>query len=353
VNFFFQDGVERVSMSWLRLIFCSMVIMVGPFAFAKSAECGIAPAGAVGSKVNLKTVLPEANSIYSDLVNDINGFARTKPGWKCIWSVGTAGFSKCEGFQVKLNVTIGETGVTAQVLDPQVGEVIGSYSKVLDPQSFTGPNRSALLKQAADAAADEAMSQALPCGGWSGQINYILNVNAPEIHEQMRDYSGQGRYETTIVFMNGVGTVSRHAEVKSDLELRQWALRNGARTIIKSDIENINGSAEGSSPVSVEVSFDQQGQTYQILPIWSGPEVVGNLHRVSCHRETCTTNDFNLGADQMRFTAILGKQDGSSHLKGTKTEQSSVSRDFISGQQTVTITWDVQKIFQIGKPGRN
>ena len=179
-------------------------------------------------------------------------------------------------------------------------------------------------------------------GGWSGRISFELTNDAPEIHEQMRDYSGHGRYQTTLVFKNGVGTAVSSANVKSKLELRQNALRGGARTIIKSDSTDIDGSAEGSSQATVEVSLNKNAGTYQIYIAWDGKPIGQPVHTVSCHRETCATHDGNpLWAGPERVTAIDGKLGNLTHLQGSTTEQSNGPRDYITGQQTHMITWDV------------
>lgn len=179
-------------------------------------------------------------------------------------------------------------------------------------------------------------------GGWSGRISFELTNDAPEIHEQMRDYSGHGRYETALFFKNGVGTAMSRAEMKSKLELRQNALRGGARTIIKSDSADFDGSAEGNSQAAVEVSIDKNTGTYRIYISWDSKQIGQPIHSVSCHRETCTTRDGNmLWAGQERVTAIDGKLDDLTHLHGSRTDQSNGPRDYITGKQTHTVTWDV------------
>lgn len=179
-------------------------------------------------------------------------------------------------------------------------------------------------------------------GGWSGRINFELTNEAPEIHEQFRDYSGHGMYQTTLTFKNGMGAYISHAQVKAKLELRQNALRGGARTIIKSDSDDIDGSADDNSQAKVEVTINKNAGTYRIDIVWGGKAVGQPIHRVSCHRETCTTHDGNpLWVGQERVTAIDGKLSDLTHLQGSTTEQSNGSRDYITGQQTHTITWDV------------
>lgn len=179
-------------------------------------------------------------------------------------------------------------------------------------------------------------------GGWSGRISFELTNDAPEIHEQMRDYSGHGRYETTLSFRNGIGTAISRAEMKSKLELRQNALRGGAHTIIKSDSADMDGSVEGSSQVSVEVSMDKNAGTYRIYVGWNGKQIGQPIHSVSCHRETCTTHDGNpLWAGQEQVATIDGKLETLTHLHGSQTEQNYGPRDYITGKQTHTVTWDV------------
>ncbi len=179
-------------------------------------------------------------------------------------------------------------------------------------------------------------------GGWSGRISFELTDDAPEIHEQMRDYSGHGRYQTTLVFRNGIGTAIGTAEVKSKLETRQNALRGGAHTIIKNDSSDVDGSAEGSSQANVQVTIDKNAGTYRIDIAWDGKPIGQPIHSVNCHRETCTTNNGNtLWVGLERVTMIDGKLENLTHLQGSKTDQSNGSRDYITGQQTHTISWDV------------
>ena len=179
-------------------------------------------------------------------------------------------------------------------------------------------------------------------GSWSGRITFELTNDAPEIHEQMRDISGHGRYQTTVIFKNGVGTALSSANVKSRVETRQNALRGGAKTIIKDTSNDIDGSAEGSSPVTVTVNLDKTAGTYRIFIGWGTKQIGQAIHTVYCKRETCTPHDGNmLWAGQGRVDAIDGKLSDLTHLQGTQTDQSYGPRDYITGQQTHTVTWDV------------
>lgn len=282
----------------------------------------------------------QADEVQAAVEQAVNDYAREKPGWKCVCKVHQGGGSKCEAFPMRLTVSKTVAGIDAQLAASQNAWAIVSSSLVTsDPLSLASLTN---LKQAAISAVDQALSKVHPCGAWSGQISYVLDVSAPDIHEEMRDYSGHGHYETTVILTKGVAGVSRSAHVKSDLVLRQKARRGGAVTTIQSDSDNAEGSAGGSAPATVDIAIHQSSGTYQILPMWSG-EAVGKLHRVTCHRETCTTRDDNFGADQMRQMAIDGKLEDPNRLHGTKTEQTSVSRDSINGAQTLTITWDLTR----------
>ena len=180
-------------------------------------------------------------------------------------------------------------------------------------------------------------------GSWSGRISFELTNDAPEIHEQMRDVSGHARYQTTVMFKNGVGTALGSANVKSKIELRQNALRGGAHTIIKDTSSDIDGSAEGSSQVKVEVNLDKNAGTYRIFIVWDTKQIGQPVHTVYCKRETCTPHDGNtLWVGPERVTAIDGKLDNNlTHLQGTTTEESNGPRDYITGLQKHTISWDV------------
>jgi hypothetical protein len=179
-------------------------------------------------------------------------------------------------------------------------------------------------------------------GGWSGRITFELTNDAPEIHDQMRDISGHANYQTTLVFKNGVGTALGSANVKSSAVMRQNALRGGAHTIIVDTRDEIDGSADGSSQATVQVNLDKAGGTYQIFILWDGKQIGRPFHTVYCKRENCTSRDGNmLWVGPERVTSINGKLSDLTHLQGSKTEQSSVSRDYITGNQKHTISWDV------------
>jgi hypothetical protein len=180
-------------------------------------------------------------------------------------------------------------------------------------------------------------------GGWSGRISFELTNDAPEIHEQMRDISGHGRYQTTVIFKNGVGTALSSANVKSSVVLRQNALRGGAHTIIQDTSNEVDGSAEGNSQVAVQVNLDKTAGTYRIFIGWDGKQIGRPIHTVYCKRENCTSRDGNmLYVGQERVDTIDGKLSDLTHLHGTQTEQPHFGPiDYVTGQQTRTITWDV------------
>lgn len=179
-------------------------------------------------------------------------------------------------------------------------------------------------------------------GGWSGRISFELSNDAPEIHEQMRDASGHGNYQTTLVFKNGVGTALGSANVKSSVILRQNALRGGARTVIVDSRNEIDGSADGSSQAKVQVNLDKAAGTYQIFIVWDGKQIGQPMHTLYCKRDACTSRDGNmLWVGPERVNSIDGKLSDLTHLQGSKTEESSVSRDYITGKERHKISWDV------------
>jgi len=323
------------------LIFASALLI--PFPSPSATDCKPTCPEQISVYVSsLTSGLPkaQADEVQAAVEQEVNNYAREKPGWKCVCKVHLGGGSKCEAFPMRLTVSKSGTGIDAQLGASQNAWTIVSSAQVTaGAQSLANLEN---LKQAAISAVDQALSKVHPCGAWSGQISYVLDVSAPDIHDKMRDYTGHGHYETTVILTKGVAGVTRNAHVKSDLVMRQMARRGGAVTLIQSSSDNVEGSAGASSPAMVEISIHQETGTYQILPMWSG-EAVGKLHRVTCGRDECTTRDDNFGADQMRQMAIDGKLDDPNHLHGTKTEQASVSRDSINGAETLTITWDLTR----------
>ena len=257
-----------------------------PWAVLQAGDCK--PAGCAEQisvyVSSLTSGLPkaQADDVQSAVEQAVNDFAHEKAGWKCVCKVRQGGGSKCEALPMRIEVRKNGGGIDAQLFGSQnAWNVVSSSQVQLDAQSLGNVQS---LTQAAISAVNQTLQKVHPCGGWSGQISYVLQVEAPEIHEKMRDYAGHGQYETTVILNNGMATVTRSAHVKSDLETRQTARRGGAVTVIRNDTANTEGSAGGSSPAIVDVAINQSSGTYQILPMWSG-EAVGKLHTVTSTRD--------------------------------------------------------------------
>jgi hypothetical protein len=202
----------------------------------------------------------QADEIQAAVEQEVNNYAREKPGWKCVCKVHQGGGSKCEAFPMRLTVNKSAAGIDALLAASQNAWTTVSSSQVnSDAQSLANL---ANLKQAAISAVDQALAKVHPCGAWSGQITYVLDVSAPDIHEEMRDYTGHGHYETKVILTKGVAGVSRSANVKSDLAMRQRARRGGAVTTILSDSDNVAGSVALSSPATVDIAIHQDSRTY-------------------------------------------------------------------------------------------
>lgn len=327
-------------MKWTTL-FVAVATLLVPWAAmgagdCKPAKCSEQISVYVSPSSLSRVPKAELDGVRAAVEEAVNDYAGVKPGWKCVCKVHEGGGSKCEGFPMKLNVSTNGTAIDTQLSASQdVWKVISSSHANADAQSL---NDTAIL------AVSETLEKVHPCGGWNGQLSYVLEVNAPDVHDRLRSYSGHGRYVTTVVLTNGVATVTRSANVKSDLEMQQQARRGGAITLIKSDSITVEGSIpESSSAAIVDIAIDRNRGTYQIFPTWK-EEAVGKIHRVACHREEpCTNLDVDFGADQMRLEAITGKLDDPDHLQGSNPPQiSSVSRDYITGQQTLTVNWDLR-----------
>jgi len=332
-----------LSMKSTTLLIFAAALLAPTLAPADDYCKTVCPEQIVVFLTSIRAGLPKAEveDLRAAVEQEVNTYARQMPGWKCVCKIHEGKGFKCGEFPLKLTVQKTGDAIDAYLTGTQ-GEgwtAVASSQVMINTQSLADL---ASLKQAAVSAVEQTLSKVHPCGAWSGTINYVIDVTAPDINEQMRNYTGHGRYETTVFLNRGIAGVTRSANVKSDLVLRQRARAGGATTIIQSGTDKIEGSANGSSPATVDVAIRRDSGTYQIVPSWL-EAAAGSLHRVTCDRENCTTHDENFDADQARQMAIVGKLEDPNHLHGTKTEQTSIMRDSINGAQTLTITWDLTK----------
>jgi hypothetical protein len=138
-----------------------------------------------------------------------------------------------------------------------------------------------------------------------------------------------------------VATATGQAEVNSMATRKQKALRGGAITIITESRESSSGSANGTSPASVNISLNKAKGTYSIGASIDST-IAGNVHGSICGKDgKCQQSDSPLYVDSC-VEDMRGSLSDLNSLHGTMSDKKPAGYQG-KGSKTLTVTWDLSR----------
>jgi len=121
---------------------------------------------------------------------------------------------------------------------------------------------------------------------------------------------------------------------------RRKALRGGAIVILFDNSATTQGSAEGTSPATANVTFNKANGTYSIGAGFE-PLKAGTQHTSSCARETCRELDTPFYVTSCLPPGMGGTLSDPNQLHGSTNEvKTNIGRSG-KGTATWTVTWDL------------
>lgn len=218
------------------------------------------------------------------------------------------------------------------------------------PLTFTAPGNAragngfdvATLSRAGTAAAIwKSLAPRAGEPGWSGSIQYTLDIQGDEGQSVLQDWYNRTFVQITFTFEDGVGTATSHAEVEYRDENRRGIDRGGSVYYVKEGSRTTAGSLSGTSPATVDVRFDPAMGTYSASPGWTA--TVGTQRVVNCDATNCTTTDMYFSTDPQRDTGIWGTTDDPNHVHGTMIDRREGLGRAHNGVNIWTRTWDLRR----------
>ena len=158
---------------------------------------------------------------------------------------------------------------------------------------------------------------------------------------ELKSWSNSSVTRITVDVRNGKGTVIGYTQVRYSGVRRQWAARNGAKTIIFDSSDTTDGTLEDSSPATVEVVNPSNG-TYTVRVSYEFKR------EGKSQTEMCSRNRPCMQTEQQLLIApslpgIEGRIDAPNRLSGTKTDVKTGTGYRGTGTVTSTVTWELSR----------
>jgi len=275
-------------------------------------------------------------------------------GWKCVQppsvkppdSKEEAIFAQADNqlFEIvtlQVNVTRSEihAGIWRKTA-PGRETSLASYSLPVDVPGLG--QRDALEGKLADLlslAVDAAMSQAHPCGRWTGQVEYRARRTG-EAHTDMSDASSHRSLDITIKLTNqGNATAHAHLEERGTSEGRIRAFVDGATTIVRNSWQTWSSDGDGVTRATVRVMTVPENKTYtiwvSIQPITARKHVEGGAR----NSPPSHPSDVEFAVTWPGTGYLQGKLDDPVHLHGKITL---IDRKTDTTTETEVEEWDLQ-----------
>ena len=176
--------------------------------------------------------------------------------------------------------------------------------------------------------------------GWSGQITCTRDVTDGG-QSELLDWHSHDSLKVTYHVRDDIATATGQAEVKSMANRKQKALQGGAITIITQKRESSSGSANGTSPASVNISLNKAKGTYSIGASIDSI-IAGNVHGSICGKDgKCQQSDQPLYVDSC-VEDMRGSLSDLNQLHGTMSDKKPAGH-YGKGTKTLTVTWDLSR----------
>jgi len=175
---------------------------------------------------------------------------------------------------------------------------------------------------------------------WSGRIVYSIEDKTDHSHWEQQDSDSFSFSQVTLTFTNGVGRADSYAEQKGYSENRGQVVRNGQVSYPFESSQRTQGSMNGSSEATVEVTLLKDG-TYRIQPGWSLP-APGKLVYTACNKGGCKTQESALFPD-VGVVALSDRVTDPNHLTGASDDVNESFTGFLKVRHVHirTVTWDL------------
>jgi hypothetical protein len=244
---------------------------------------------------------------------------------------------------ITMGVKVTASGVSATIWrKTNVGREtsLASYGLPLNLSSLGhGADLEGKLADLLALAVDAAMSQAHPCGRWTGKIEYRAE-RTDEFHNDLSDSSHHRLLDITIKLTNQrVATATTHLEERGTSEGRIRAFMDGAVTIVRNSWQTYTTNGDGVTRATVGVSTVPQTKTYTVsvsfLPITAHKHVEGGARG----EPPSSPSDVDFAVPWDGSTNIGGSLDDPKHLHG---RISLIGRKTETMTETQTEEWDLQ-----------
>ena len=175
---------------------------------------------------------------------------------------------------------------------------------------------------------------------WSGRIVYSVEDKTDHSHWDQQDSDSFSFSQVTLTFTNGVGRADSYAEQKGYSENRGQVVRNGQVSYPFEASQRTQGSMNGSSEATVEVTLLKDG-TYRIQPGWSLP-APGKVVYTACNKGGCKTQEAPLSPD-VGVVALSDRVTDPNHLTGASDDVNESFTGFLKVRHVHirTVTWDL------------
>ena len=175
---------------------------------------------------------------------------------------------------------------------------------------------------------------------WSGRIVYSIEDKTDHSHWEQQDSDSFSFSQVTLTFTNGVGRADSYAEQKGYSENRGQVVRNGQVSYPFESSQRTQGSMNGSSEATVEVTLLKDG-TYRIQPGWSLP-APGKLVYTACNKGGCKTQESAL-FPEVGVVALSDRVTDPNHLTGASDDVNESFTGFLKVRHVHirTVTWDL------------
>jgi len=176
---------------------------------------------------------------------------------------------------------------------------------------------------------------------WSGRISFTYTNSGDQGENELQSWSNSSVTRITVDVRNGKGTVIGYTQVRNRGVRRQWAARNGAKTIIFDSSDTTDGTLEDSSPATVDVVNPSNG-TYTVSVSYEFKREGKSQTEMCSRSRPCMQTEQQL-LIAPSLPGIEGRIDAPNRLSGTKTDVKTGTGYRGTGTVTSTLTWDLAR----------
>jgi hypothetical protein len=315
------------SMKWI----CAFLGLAALFGPQPAAAVLIYSRISVTFDPSLGLTATQQDDLKSSVAANMESRIAVTEGWQCIQPPSVAapdvkneGIPSQQGKQIYEVIKL-EVSVLGGSISTRLGRqtavasytVLASYNLPLDVLGGRGAALEGKLADLMAHAVDSTLSQAHPCGRWTGTIEFREEENN-ENHSEMSDLTNHRLVDITITQNNqGIATAHTHAEQRANSEGRRRVFSNGAVSIVKDSWQTTTVKGDDDSSASINVVVDDMHLNFTVFVNFS--PITAHKHVEGCSRNAplpCLPSDQDFLVTFGWPTTIGGQLEDPKHLQG-------------------------------------